>query len=1408
MHGKLHVFLFSLGISLVLGQTPEQSPEHTVTPLGRDRQTNLLFFPNSTSAIRYSHEERNLYVSHDTGRSWKREMSMPGSLVNDVILHPFNEKMAFVITTQRDWTVAQTHYRTEDSGRTWIPFELPPSPPPMASKSLSFHSHPDKSGHILYLRDVCDTSDCKRGHSEAYITKDAFKSPPRQILTHTIKCQFAHSTKDFKPDDVHPDLVYCIQAVDGSRSDARLYSSTDYFDTEKKVEELCAGKGAKGFITTNSLPSDVFAATPNFAVFALEIAGETTLCVTKDMKTWTKAQIPVARFRRGQYSLVLAGYALGIDVHTSAENGIGTFYVSDANGTWFVESVKDTNWHRSKVGWLDRVGILDSEAVAGVPGVAIVDVVANAAEVVGRGAERQLRTLITYDDARSWAHIAAGADLCGDLVDTDTCSLHLYPRAVSSLYSKTFSGSPGVIIGVGSVGPAHLPYPESDTFLSTDAGRTWAMLAEGAFIYEFNDAGSILVMINNEKPVSKLQYSVDLGSTWQSYDFGMTVTPLDLIPVPEPGSWKFILYAETSPIIWANRYAYIFLDFGNVQRSKCTEDDFETWYATAPGSDSCFMGSKQPFKRRKPHHDCYVGDTPTGRLAPKGSCPCSDADYECDHHFAWDGHACVATVPETIPPSTCTSTDDVYMGSPGYRKVPGNTCTGGSKDAQVQKSCQLGKPEDGSIAHKTFEFPSKIEQHQYLQDSTTILVLLVDHTLWQSSNEGSSWTQLYPGEHFTQFYIHKYDSSRAYLLTNTEKFYFTVDSAHTWDTRSAPTRPTSFHVLALRFHPEPDTLIWLGDRDCKDFRACHVEAQYSLDNGQTWTFVEKYVVNCAWAVGTKLVADEREILCESYSNKTGSQMLFQMGDNPLALVEGPEYFRKQKKIFEEVVGFAKFSEFLVVAEILAETRSLNLQVSLDGIHFAAAQFPPNMKPETHAYTILDSSTASLFVHMTMTEPPHPFWGNILKSNSNGTYFSLSAENVNRDGRGYVDFEKVLGLDGIALINVVANPEEALLTGRKVLQSRITHNDGSTWKPLAPPTHDSFRNAYPCNNPNCALHVHGYTERLDSLIKSTSSIVGLIIAVGNVGESLLPYDQSDTFLSRDGGFTWEELHKDAHLWKIGDSGSVIVIANDEEPTDHVLFSTNEGLSWRHFKFSEVKIRVRSIVTVPEDTSRRFLLLGHQPRSSSNLAVFLDFTAVTSRQCVIDVEDPGHDDFELWSPSDERAERCLFGRQTVYHRRVRETDCYVGTLPKANERVERACACVKADFECEFNYYKNAEDECILTPGTLPLPNEETCDDDAEYWYERTAYRKIAFSSCEDGERLDRGPRHPCVHSTRGHGSFFWLAVFITSLVLVSLVHWCYRKSGNAAEQLKGIFRKLWPQRERRGYQAIPLNDNSS
>ncbi|KAL1739743.1 hypothetical protein HDZ31DRAFT_68628 [Schizophyllum fasciatum] len=163
----------------------------------------------------------------------------------------------------------------------------------------------------------------------------------------------------------------------------------------------------------------------------------------------------------------------------------------------------------------------------------------------------------------------------------------------------------------------------------------------------------------------------------------------------------------------------------------------------------------------------------------------------------------------------------------------------------------------------------------------------------------------------------------------------------------------------------------------------------------------------------------------------------------------------------------------------------------------------------------------------MSGPSSLNWDIILKGGLSGMHFGVSAEHVNRDERGYIDFEKMIGLDVTVLISIVGDADEATLTGRKALQSRITHNDGGTWKPLNTLPVESFGNKYECQSTqySCALHIHGYTERLDPrAMYSSPSIVGLLMAVGNVDEHLLPYMESETFLSRDAGLTWEEDHK--------------------------------------------------------------------------------------------------------------------------------------------------------------------------------------------------------------------------------------------------------------------------------------------
>ncbi|KAI0923357.1 vacuolar protein sorting/targeting protein PEP1 [Taiwanofungus camphoratus] len=1385
------VLLWTVVVLSLILLARAQQPESQVNYFN-NLPARLFFFDDTTTVVYHDVVEGNVHVSQDEGKTWNRATDIPEGQASMVIEHPFDTRYAFVLTK------GKTHYRTDDRGKTWHPFTMPIAPA-LIGKPLSFHSDNSKYGYVLYQGTKCEGAGwgavC---HDETYYTKDAFSDEPRLLLSETSRCQFAHSSKDFKH-EAHPDLIYCV-AFDTSTtsgvhalSSSRLFSSTDFFQSENKVEDLGIGKNARGVLA--------FAVVSKFAVVALrDLApgnnGEMLLYVSVDTKTWAKARFPhasSARLRENAYTIVESTtHSLGVDVLLQDQSTIGTLFVSNSNGTFFVESLKDTN--------RNEMGFVDYENLYGIEGVGLANVVANAEEVEARRASKQLQTKITFDDGRTWSRLrppaqdSEGRQVWCNPSDND-CSLHLHSVTVPHNFGRVFSSpAPGFTMGVGSIGGYLQSYEECDTFLSTDAGRTWRMVRMGAHKYEFGDQGSIIVAINDEESTDTVSYSSDEGRTWNTFNYGVKLRARILTTVPDSTSQKFVLVGQLArgdQKSGQGRYATVFLDFAPMRSRKCSENDFEPWYARSL-THECLMGHRQWYRRRKANVDCYVGEKFADPVGHEDDCPCTDEDYECDYNFVRQGDECVPSGPEPIPAGVCSAQDpnQTYKGSSGFRLIPGNTCNrdaGLKKDEPKEKPCSQAQPAEGEILHQLFEFPAPILQFAYFKDSTTILVRLGDNSIWQSSNEGYTWQQIHPEEHFVAFYHHSYSNDRAYLITNSKRYWYTTDTGKNWVALDGPLPPNNFGLQILHFHPmKSDYLIWTGSDGCAGFgETCHAEAFYTRDNGRNWKPIEKYVRNCAWARDAELLVDPNQIICESYKNKEGSQRFFQM-DNPLELIGGTDFFSKRTRLFDHVVGFAKFSEFLIVAEYQAQRQALDLQVSLDGRTFASGLFPPNMRPDQHAYTILESSTKSVFLHVTTSEPPSPYWGNILKSNSNGTYYGLSIENVNRNDAGFVDFEKMIGLDGIALINVVSNPHEAALTGQKQVQTRITHNDGGTWKRLTPPPTDSQGNKYLCDSTKCALHIHGYTERFDSRATySTPSVPGLLMAVGTVGEALVEYTESDTFLSRDAGFTWEEVHKDAHLWEFGDSGSILIMANDEQPTDHVLFSTDEGKTWHEYKFGDEKVRVREIVTVPSDTSRRFILMGYYPRSPAlAVAVHIDFTSLTRKQCRLNVEDPGHDDFELWSPSEERAERCLFGRQTLYHRRVREANCVVGDQPKAEEKVVRNCVCDMTDFECEFNYYRNDAGECVLVPGTQPLPDDDSCRNGEEYWYERTAYRKIPYSSCDGGLRLDHGSGHVCP-GFKAHSGFFWTMVFMVPFAFAALIGWWYyRRHSRGAIRLPG------------------------
>ena len=338
------------------------------------------------------------------------------------------------------------------------------------------------------------------------------------------------------------------------------------------------------------------------------------------------------------------------------------------------------------------------------------------------------------------------------------------------------------------------------------------------------------------------------------------------------------------------------------------------------------------------------------RMVCLSVCLPDDLDIGCsDYNFIRENDKCVAVGPEPVPPGVCVSDtpNQTYEGSSGYRLIPGNTCIkegGVRKDDPVTKNCDEAEPPEGEIIHQTFTFPSVIGPHAYFRNSRTLLVQLWDGTIWQSSNEGWSWAQPVPEEKFLTFYMHSYSDDRAYLFTASNHFYYTTDGGRSWNVRDTPIPPNRQGVPLLAFHPtHSDYLIWSGDADCHDTKEdCRVESYYSLNHGLRWFSIEKYVKQCAFARDSAFKVDERAILCESYRDKQGNQWTFNMG-NPLELVFGTDFYKQKTKLFDHIVGFATFSEYLLVAELTPGTDALDLQVSLNGNKFAKGLFPPDMR---------------------------------------------------------------------------------------------------------------------------------------------------------------------------------------------------------------------------------------------------------------------------------------------------------------------------------------------------------------------------------------------------------------------------------------------------------------------------------
>lgn len=1223
---------------------------------------DIFYFEDTDILLGFDARGGKVYRSTNAGEDWKVVDDAGQEEIWDVYPHPWDRDRAYILGT------GHTHWVTTDQGETWRKFVTDVTPNQFR-QTLVLHGRDPKKG--IFQGQSCANWEC---NEVAYYTEDDFEHL-HVLREGSLGCTWAVSTPLFGI-GIEPEVetrIFCIARGLFSpwASDNQMLVSDDYFRSEEEAM-LAGSRSISGILNMAPVKKYLVAAA------RAEGTDELALYVTDDSSQWHRAKFGNHKVLEEAYTILEStNYSMQVDVMGRGETG--TLFTSNSNGTYFTKNIEHTN--------RGPHGYVDFEKITGIQGIVLVNVVDNWEDVEKNGQEKHITSQISFDDGRTFQDLKVGKK-----------RLHLHSVTDPSNSGKVFSSpAPGIVMGIGNTGKQLQGYMDGDLFVSDDAGLTWRMALEGAHKYEFGDQGAVIVAIDDEDTTNHLRYSLNHGKDWEKADLGENVRAKLLTTLPDSTSLKFLLEATKG-----EDWLVFAIDFEGLHERKCEEDDFEKWPARLgeDGEPSCLMGHKQFYRRRRADADCFVANEFKDPLPQAEACKCSKEDFECDYNYirSDDGTRCLPADTIKHPVGECKDPEDSFTTSSGFRLIPGDDCerNGGEElDKEVERPCsESGKvPASGEIVHEktTFEAEQFSEWH-YLErtqsssgDDESIVMRTADNKVFLTKDHGKKWLEILKGEKISSIAPHKYFNDAIFFLSEgSRKVFYSLERGDNMRDLKAPMAPHP-ELQTLHFHPDyKDSLLWTGAKDCGTNK-CGVT--YHTENRHEWSLLLQAVKKCEFIEREGRTSQEEEknlVFCEQYEDENPSK--------PLQLVSSTNWFKQRRVHFDDILDFATMSEFIIVAAKTEDRKYLKVDASVDGRVFAAAEFPPNFKVEhERAYTVLDSSTHAVFLHVTVNNEKDREYGSIIKSNSNGTSYSLSLDNVNRDSEGFVDFEKMQGLEGVAMVNVVDNVNEVEEGKGKKLKSMITHNDGAEWALIPPPGENGEGERFGCvgeantATDQCSLHVHSYTERYDKHATfSSPSAVGIMLAVGNVGEYLTPRESDDTytFITRDGGITWRAIRRGSYLWEYGDQGSIIVICEQAKPTRVVYYTLDEGQTWVEYEFSDVGMNIQQISTTPSDNSRNFLLWGRDDGSHRVSTVNLDFTGLKERQrpCVLKDRSPEADDYELWEPKHPLQDgNCLFGHVAQYHRKRLDRECYNGFKTEGLHSIARNCSCTRQDFE---------------------------------------------------------------------------------------------------------------------------------
>ena len=1012
-------------------------------------------------------------------------------------------------------------------------------------------------------------------------------------------------------------------------------------------------------------------------------------------------------------------------------------------------------------------------------------------------------TKITLDGGIHWQNLKVvdpdnKASYKCDISDSESCSiLSIFPGTGVRIPTAGIMMISGVVSNDG-----HYNFEDQRTFISRDGGATWKMALDFPTLFATGDGGNIMVAIpfdpeSDEDPQTEFYYSLDQGETWAEYQLDQPLIVTDIINTTPDGSGSnfmlsaFTFSSESMKFGSIGEYFYYTIDFAEAfDGATCKDSDMETMYLNGGNPVN---GAKYSYKRRKLDSQCLVRKV-YENLSPESEPieACTTDDYECSFEFSRgkDG-SCVLDSQLLSLSGACDGKQkgNKEISLKPMQKIKNNKCKKGMSIDDVKVPCSsVTEPakSEGKIAVTENMIKGEARFYQYFDTNVdeSFIIGTANYDAYISHDGGQTIQQIdTDGEKVMEIVFNPFFNSSAYIFTAAGNLFITNDRGYTFSKTELPESlqlgfPLDFHAKDM------NSFIYYGGKGCDESLfspSCQAMAYITRDGGKTFNELLDHAIHCEFAGSSyEFPSDENMIICQQRDKETERRQLISSVD---------EFKNDKRVIFDNIIGFMSSGKFSIVAVAYGQDE-LRAYVTMDGSEFAEAKLPKELEGiQQEVFTVLDTKSGSIFLHFTTNPSPDAAFGDLIKSNSNGTSFVTLQQYVNNNLLGQADYENIQGLEGIILINVVENGEK-LKAGKeteKKLKTKITFNDGSDWTYLKPPTKDSQGKKYKCESKSlrkCSLNLHGYTERVDIRdTYSSGSALGMMIGVGNVGEYLLPMDECSTFLTVDGGSTWKEVANGRYQWEYGDHGGILVLVPDGRPTNTLKYSLDAGKTWDDYTFTEEEVLVTDILTVPQDTALRFLLISRSTSvmGDSTRLFTIDFSGSFDRQCNLNMDDKSQKDFE-YSVLIPSQTGCHFGHEEEYLKKI-NNKCFVGNVPLSLfSRITRNCSCTRLDFECDYNYYKDKDGTCKLVKALMPEHASDVClkDPNLIEYSDPTGYRKIPLSTCRGGLTLDisaekfacPGKEKEFMEKYKIKGRPFLLMFFVPFILISGLLWFIY------------------------------------